>query len=247
MAHLDAGFSIPAPAAAASHSSDPQVLPAAVEAASASSCVVFPHAPGAAACAASESANSSSVPCLRPIDAREDPPVIDSFEQRMLFPNLADSLTTLIALGSRRANQPDFIQQMGFTHIVQISDQPPPTSGACTHRDDTRLYLQMQDDEEQNISAGDVLPSFLTFVRSLDAAAGHRLLVHCEAGVSRSASLVIAFFILDRGMDFDAALAFVRERRPCVQPNEGFQRQLRMLATDKNQGRAPLSAAGVST
>uniref|UniRef100_A0AAR2KSX7 protein-serine/threonine phosphatase n=1 Tax=Pygocentrus nattereri TaxID=42514 RepID=A0AAR2KSX7_PYGNA len=55
---------------------------------------------------------------------------------------------------------------------------------------------------------------------------GQAVLVHCKMGVSRSASTVIAFLMKQQGWSLDYALSHVRERRPIVQPNEGFLRQL---------------------
>ncbi|KAL7863471.1 hypothetical protein SRHO_G00124550 [Serrasalmus rhombeus] len=55
---------------------------------------------------------------------------------------------------------------------------------------------------------------------------GQAVLVHCKMGVSRSASTVIAFLMKQQGWSLDYALNHVRERRPIVQPNEGFLRQL---------------------
>ena len=52
------------------------------------------------------------------------------------------------------------------------------------------------------------------------------LLIYCTAGVSRSASFVLAYLIKYHGMSYRQALAHVRARRQCVQPNEGFERQL---------------------
>jgi Dual specificity phosphatase, catalytic domain len=46
-------------------------------------------------------------------------------------------------------------------------------------------------------------------------------------GVSRSASIVIAYLIRKRGMSFDTAITFDRQRRPCIKPNSGFVRCLR--------------------
>lgn len=55
---------------------------------------------------------------------------------------------------------------------------------------------------------------------------GQAVLVHCKMGVSRSASTVIAFLMKQQGWTLDEALNHVRERRPIVQPNEGFLKQL---------------------
>ncbi|XP_066505549.1 protein phosphatase Slingshot homolog 3 isoform X2 [Hoplias malabaricus] len=55
---------------------------------------------------------------------------------------------------------------------------------------------------------------------------GQTVLVHCKMGVSRSASTVIAFLMKQQGWPLEHALNHVRERRPIVQPNEGFLKQL---------------------
>lgn len=55
------------------------------------------------------------------------------------------------------------------------------------------------------------------------------LLVHCAAGVSRSASVVIAYLMTRKHMSFVHALAHVRHARSVVWPNEGFLEQLKML------------------
>ncbi len=46
-------------------------------------------------------------------------------------------------------------------------------------------------------------------------------------GISRSASIVIAYLIRNRGMSYDNAFALVRHERACVKPNSGFVQALR--------------------
>lgn len=48
------------------------------------------------------------------------------------------------------------------------------------------------------------------------------IFVHCNAGVSRSASFVIAYFIREHGLSFEESLNFVRTKRASVFPNSGF-------------------------
>ena len=52
------------------------------------------------------------------------------------------------------------------------------------------------------------------------------MLVHCAAGVSRSASTVIAYVMKKQGMSRDDAYAFVKKCRPGIYPNTGFRAQL---------------------
>jgi hypothetical protein len=46
--------------------------------------------------------------------------------------------------------------------------------------------------------------------------------VHCKAGISRSASIVIAYIMWSENMSFEAAFAKLRAVRPCIDPNIGF-------------------------
>ncbi|KAJ1644063.1 hypothetical protein LPJ64_004233 [Coemansia asiatica] len=52
------------------------------------------------------------------------------------------------------------------------------------------------------------------------------VLVHCQLGVSRSASLVIAYVMRTMGMGFDSAYEYVRLRAPCICPNLSLIAQL---------------------
>jgi protein-tyrosine phosphatase len=58
---------------------------------------------------------------------------------------------------------------------------------------------------------------------------GEIVLCHCAAGVSRSASCVVAYLMLHRGLRFEAALAHVKLRRGIVAPNSGFIEVLKGL------------------
>jgi protein-tyrosine phosphatase len=52
--------------------------------------------------------------------------------------------------------------------------------------------------------------------------AGRTVYVHCFAGVSRSAMVVAAYLMWERGLTRDEALRFLREKRPEVRPNPAF-------------------------
>ena len=57
------------------------------------------------------------------------------------------------------------------------------------------------------------------------------MLVHCYAGQSRSAALVIAHLLAAApGLGLAEAWAAVRAARPCARPNPGFLRQLAAYA-----------------
>ncbi|KAI5685720.1 Dual specificity phosphatase [Leishmania braziliensis] len=68
-------------------------------------------------------------------------------------------------------------------------------------------------------------------VREEDYTAVPAVAVHCMVGVSRSASIVAAYFIKKYGVSHDDAIRLIRCTRPIVQPNLGFQRQLSFWET----------------
>ncbi|XP_064209426.1 dual specificity protein phosphatase 18 [Anguilla rostrata] len=53
-----------------------------------------------------------------------------------------------------------------------------------------------------------------------------RVLVHCNAGISRSATLCLAYLMKHRSMTLADAHDWVRSRRPIIRPNSGFWKQL---------------------
>jgi hypothetical protein len=57
--------------------------------------------------------------------------------------------------------------------------------------------------------------------------AGGGVLVHCQAGISRSATIVIAYCMWKERLSADAATALVSAARSAIWPNLGFKTQLR--------------------
>ncbi|KAG8761197.1 hypothetical protein FRC14_006246 [Serendipita sp. 396] len=53
------------------------------------------------------------------------------------------------------------------------------------------------------------------------------VLVHCLAGMSRSATLVCAYLLATTSMNTEETIEFVRSKRRIIQPNYGFQKQLK--------------------
>nr|XP_019935853.1 PREDICTED: protein phosphatase Slingshot homolog 3-like [Paralichthys olivaceus]XP_019935861.1 PREDICTED: protein phosphatase Slingshot homolog 3-like [Paralichthys olivaceus] len=79
-----------------------------------------------------------------------------------------------------------------------------------------------------DVEATDLLPHWTDTYNFINTARkrGQAVLVHCKMGVSRSSSTVIAYLMKQYRWTLDTALAYVRDRRPIIQPNEGFLKQL---------------------
>jgi len=55
---------------------------------------------------------------------------------------------------------------------------------------------------------------------------GGKVLVHCEWGVSRSATVMIAFLMKKLHINYSEARKLLQSKRPEIYPNEGFVEQL---------------------
>jgi hypothetical protein len=65
---------------------------------------------------------------------------------------------------------------------------------------------------------------------SENISSGGKVLVHCFAGVSRSASIVIAYIMKEFKMDYKNARSLVSRARKIIEPNYGFERQLQFYS-----------------
>jgi protein-tyrosine phosphatase len=101
--------------------------------------------------------------------------------------------------------------------------EPPPGTEAvlnlCNRKDPYRVEVHLQD------GAGDGKAPDITWLRRMvefiaaQKQQGHTVFVHCNAGASRSALVVVAYLMYAHGWERDRALEFARSRRPQLQPN----------------------------
>ncbi|XP_034464834.1 dual specificity protein phosphatase 13-like [Hippoglossus hippoglossus] len=128
------------------------------------------------------------------------------------------------------------LHSLGITHIVNAAHGPPiPGPGPCFHvNTGPRFYRDMTVDyygvEADDATEFILSPFFYPTARYIRAALamGGRVFVHCLMGVSRSATLVLAFLMIIEGLSLQEAVAAVRPHRD-ICPNPGFLQQLRSL------------------
>lgn len=135
-------------------------------------------------------------------------------------------ITDYIYIGNRTAlYDQKLLKAEGISKILQLLDlelTPDPEYDF--------LFIQMKDSELQDLSP--VLPIALRFIHQ--ATLSHKkILVHCNAGVSRSGSIVVAYIMACLRVPFRQALAIVQEKRACVDPNPGFAEYLDKLNLDQ--------------
>ncbi|XP_055291464.1 serine/threonine/tyrosine-interacting protein isoform X3 [Moschus berezovskii] len=116
------------------------------------------------------------------------------------------------------------LQKHGITHIICIRQNIEANFIKPNFQQLFRyLVLDIADNPVENIIR--FFPMTKEFIdESLQS--GGKVLVHGNAGISRSAAFVIAYIMETFGMKYRDAFAYVQERRFCINPNAGFVHQL---------------------
>ena len=138
-------------------------------------------------------------------------------------------IETNVFLGAKPT--PTRIQELkgvGITHVVScLPENKRPEMGFVAEHFQ-HLFLGLRDHTDQDIS--EAFPAFFEFVEALTRGRSTaKVLVHCEVGVSRSPTLVIAWFMKRDNLSFFDAFLRVRSQRFQVLPNIGFASQLQRL------------------
>jgi len=123
------------------------------------------------------------------------------------------------------ANEPSLLSENGITHILNVAGFPSQKLPEITYLDISILDLP-----EEPLRS-----HFQTCFQFIDAALLQEtggVLVHCNAGVSRSVSVVLAYLMSRKRCSLDQALTTVRKVRPIAKPNDGFLQQLRLYENE---------------
>jgi protein-tyrosine phosphatase len=134
----------------------------------------------------------------------------------------------LFLCGLNEARQYDVLKQMGVTHIVNMmTDSECHDEGGS---DKFRiLHCPLEDDESEDIAR--YFDRSIEFIKEARASGG-RVVVHCRLGISRSATVVLAFLVKAQSLTLKNAFELVSRARPKVMPNYGFWHQLAQLEVD---------------
>ncbi|OMJ77168.1 hypothetical protein SteCoe_23312 [Stentor coeruleus] len=121
------------------------------------------------------------------------------------------------------ASNSNLISRLHITSIVQILSH---NIAVVIHK--KIRYLKINIDDLPNVSIIRVVYEAVRFINR-ELTNGGAVLIHCAAGVSRSASVAVAYFMAKYNLSYAAALEKVKKGRGCVRPNEGFERQLKEM------------------
>ncbi|CAI5996080.1 unnamed protein product [Closterium sp. NIES-65] len=109
--------------------------------------------------------------------------------------------------------------EMDEAEGAEEADEANDLTACCEHPD-------LLDMDDADLLA--VLPSCLAFVEE-SVNCGEKVLVHCHAGVSRSAAVVTAYLMKLHRSTAEDALRLLQSKHPLACPNDGFLHQLRIF------------------
>ena len=115
------------------------------------------------------------------------------------------------------------IQDLGIVYILNTAYSERDVNEEMYGPERKFLGLSMEDDSSYDISKD--FSRCIEFIKTAHAQQ-QPILIHCMAGVSRSATVTIAFFMQQKKMSLEQAAEYVFQKRPIIFPNIGFIKHL---------------------
>ena len=158
-----------------------------------------------------------------------EPASADRHSAQLMSKPLCDQILPGLFLGPVEAEQSplEVLKQLGVTHVLRFGCQfLPRTHAAHLHYLEVDVFDRPDCDLLKHLKNRDT-NGFIE-----DGRASGGVLVHCVAGVSRSATAVVAYIMCKDKVSAEKALAFVKDKRARTSPNPGFRDQLKMLEVE---------------
>ena len=138
-----------------------------------------------------------------------------------------DKITDKIYLGDiDGAREVNYLKQEKITHIISLAGKifsPEYEEGLFK-----RKIIDIIDFEDENI-----FQYFKDCIQFIESA--KKIYIHCMAGVSRSATIVIAYIMWKEHKSYYQAFLDVKYKRKFIEPNKGFIFQLRYFESMLNE------------
>lgn len=109
------------------------------------------------------------------------------------------------------------LKRLGVNHVLTVAEIDPLYAEEFVYK-----VVRVDDHADQDLTA--FFEECRQFIYDGIQAGG--VLVHCAAGVSRSATMVIMYVMTVERLSMEEAFEFVRGKRPIICPNSGFRDQL---------------------
>jgi len=163
--------------------------------------------------------------CFRQLRAvlRSNPEFLlamDGFIISQIYRECQEIIPGLFIGSEWSAHDLDQLNEKKISHIVTLTNVAQATFALNFH------YLKIDIEDSSTSKLYLWFPKCLEFIDRAICEEKGRVLVHCEQGLSRSATVCIAYCMGKYRLGYEDARALVRRARPIIEPNEGFVSQL---------------------
>jgi len=134
-----------------------------------------------------------------------------------MYERVVSTISPGLLLGSDAAAKDEgLLQQHGVTHVINCA------AVSCANHHPaafTYLSLYLKDSLREDIAV-----AFYDALEFIDSALSQKgvVFVHCQHGVSRSSTIVLAYLMWRSTLSYEEALDAARAERPTINPNIGF-------------------------
>ena len=129
-----------------------------------------------------------------------------------------DKITDNIYLGKLAGlSDKDYFKAEKITSILSLIKDVPEV--------DKELNIKHKIMHIDDLYSENIIKYFKECIEFIDN--NGKIFIHCECGVSRSATIVISYLMWKTHSTFEAAYRFLKKTRPEIDPNNGFRRQLK--------------------
>ncbi|XP_061911505.1 dual specificity protein phosphatase 13A-like isoform X1 [Entelurus aequoreus] len=153
------------------------------------------------------------------------------------FGNHVDEVSPGLFLGDMSAaNDRYMVWKLGVTHVLNAAHGSRCSEGNRHYYGDGVHYYGVPADDSPTFDLSPYFFPCAQFIHHALCTAGGKaaVLVHCAAGVSRSAALLLSYFMICHACTLMDAILKVKERR-WIFPNKGFLKQLCALQVKLRQ------------
>ena len=131
----------------------------------------------------------------------------------------------------KHATNDEILTNLNITHIVNVTGIDYDNE-ITKHK---QRYIQIQINDHYYEQIDTHFDKVHQFIQEALNTEGNKLLIHCRAGVSRSATMIISYLIKIQKLNLKDALNLVKSKRSKIQPNDGFMQQLKMYQQSLNK------------
>ena len=159
---------------------------------------------------------------------------------------LANEIIPRLWLGNRNAAlDPTWLTNHGITTVFNATKDIPFADGTPTIKYRVPVDDNLEEDEIINMAKWS--PEIIYNVLK-EYQGGSHILIHCAAGIQRSAAITAMSLIALKGMDADQAITYIKSRRAIAfYPAANFYKSIKIFEQYYNQVLRPGLAAAATT